>query len=307
MKPGRGAGTLEILNLNRACSGMLRDLSKRIERIASGKSNKNDVHRFRTGARRIEAGLTELLQADSRSSPCHDVYKLTRKARKLAGDVRDIDVARELIQKVVAPLENDSQAASAFLDEYLESRRSDALNELERALARRRIANLPKKLQNAFKKEALSRTQIKRVLRRCIARAKTLASASGSPDGLHRTRLCVKRIRDVARIVEPLIGRPAASIATRAARLSEHLGRTQDLAVIVQLIDQVDQVHASSSAMPQLAALRERLVRRQDSSHRSSVLYLADLKAIGRLVSSIAGKNAITKKLLADEKVHLPQ
>lgn len=259
---------------------MLNDLSKRIERIASGKSNKNDVHKFRTGCRRIEAGLTELLQADSRASPYYDVYKATRRARKRAGQVRDIDVARELVQKVVAPLDCASVAGCAFLDKYLESKRKHALRELEREACRRRVTKLPEKLQKMLQNEELSRETIKNVLRGCIARAQKLAVESSSAQGLHRTRLSVKRIRDVAKIVEPLIGRQASSIGLRAGRLSEHLGRAQDMTVIVQLIDEAI---GESGGLPELATVREQLVRRQELSHRSSVLLLSELKAIERL------------------------
>ncbi len=158
----------------------------------------------------MEAGLTELLQADSRSSPYHNVYKITRKARKRAGDVRDMDVARELVRRIAAPLDCAAKPACAFLEKYLETTRNDALKELKREVGRRRVSTLPEKLRKRLNAEELSRATIKRVLKSCIARAQKLALESDSAEAMHRTRLSIKRLRDVARIVEPLIGRTAA-------------------------------------------------------------------------------------------------
>ena len=273
---------------------MLQDLEKRIERIARGDSDGNDVHRFRTACRRLEAVLTELVYADRTSSPDHALYQAIRKARKKAGDARDIDVSHQLVQSVAMPLDSRSHAVCNFLNDYLKSRRGDAIKELERTANRRRVKNLPGELRKVFEKNIITRVKIKRVLTRCITHAQKLASKKLTTDALHRTRLALKRLRDVARIVEPLLGSAAKSIAVKAGHLSDRLGKAQDLFVLVSLID--DAGNALSSPPQELAALRTRLVKSHVVSQRTSVQSLSGLKVIAKAVSNIRPVKAHARK-----------
>jgi CHAD domain-containing protein len=172
-----------------------RDLGK-----VSSKQNAENVHRFRSAARRLETLLEELLPKQKRAH--HKLLRALGRIRKRAGKLRDLDVQLTALRSLKIPQE--PRRKSQLMNSLIELR-----------------AEHEKKLRKALNKEAVR--EIRRRLKRA---AKEVKSASvGNPlavarkmlgqpphpdsrgtlteDLLHHYRIIGKRARHIAELAPP--------------------------------------------------------------------------------------------------------
>ena len=101
----------------------------------------DNVHRFRTNSRRIEALVAELAPHNGNQKK---LLKLLSKLRKKAGKVRDLDVQIAFLRELKVP---DRQTHRAQLLEWLGSEQSRRKRKLEKAMNAETAAELRRRLR----------------------------------------------------------------------------------------------------------------------------------------------------------------
>jgi len=104
-------------------------------------ANIDNVHKFRTNSRRIEALVSELAPDNGNRKK---LLKLLSKLRKKAGKVRDLDVQIAFLNELKVP---DRQNHRAQLLERLDSEQSRRKKKLEKALDAETVTELRKRLR----------------------------------------------------------------------------------------------------------------------------------------------------------------
>src|SRR5215472_590149 len=104
-------------------------------------SKRENVHRFRTNSRRVEALVADLA-TESRNK--RKLLKLLSKLRKKAGRVRDLDVQIAFLKELRFP---DRQSHRAQLLERLVSEQSRRKRKLEKAMNAETAAELRRRLR----------------------------------------------------------------------------------------------------------------------------------------------------------------
>ncbi len=117
-------------------------MSRYIGRLSKG-SMSEDVHRFRTNGRRVEALITELLPATGNQKK---LLKLLSKLRKRAGRVRDLDVELAFLKNLRIP---DRQNHRTQLLEILTEEHHRRSRKLAKNFDADRIRELRKRLRRA--------------------------------------------------------------------------------------------------------------------------------------------------------------
>jgi len=101
----------------------------------------DNVHKFRTNSRRIEAVVSELAPENGNQKK---LLKLLSKLRKKAGKVRDLDVQIAFLKELKVP---DRQNQRAQLLEWLESEQTRRKKKLEKAFDSETADGLRKRLR----------------------------------------------------------------------------------------------------------------------------------------------------------------
>src|SRR5258708_24215865 len=115
-------------------------MSRYIGRLARG-SKSEDVHRFRTNSRRVEALLAELLPETGNKKK---LLKLLCKLRKRAGRVRDLDVQLVFLKNLRVP---DRQNHRAQLLELLAEEHGRRSKKLAKSFSPETVRELRKRLR----------------------------------------------------------------------------------------------------------------------------------------------------------------
>lgn len=118
-------------------------LARELTRLAR-KPEPGSIHKFRTNSRRVEALLSDVVQALSR----HDekLLKLLGRLRKKAGRVRDLDVQILLLRSLKAPQGNGHKVQ--FLNILMEER-AKRERKLAKLFTRETAAEMGKRLKRA--------------------------------------------------------------------------------------------------------------------------------------------------------------
>ncbi|GMV25310.1 MAG: hypothetical protein AMXMBFR58_13410 [Phycisphaerae bacterium] len=267
------SGTFDLGEATRALAG---DLKKRIERVSKKRAPAREVHKLRSGSRRIEALVDNLLPRARRPS---DLPGVIRDVRKRAGRVRDCDVAIDILKRDL-PRGDFSAQATKLVRSMLAKRRKKAERRLREQAGQHKAREIPRRLQRAAKGVELDQRQIRAALGRCRARIGRLATddVAGSNERLHQLRLAIKCLRDTSALVSPAM--PAASgLAARAETLADLLGGAQDLVVLGELLEKVSR-NATPSQQTALHALRKEVSARHRAAHRRAVRSLDTLDAL---------------------------
>ncbi len=279
----RGTSAGADLQLGTVAEDLIADLRKRICRTRDRTADPEDIHRLRSDGRQLEALLTELAGLRGRDAPTlRDVYESVRRTRKRAGDVRDADVSRGLVDAATRSPRGRAgpgRKTRKFLHALLDSDRKQSLAKLERTLGRRRFERLPRDLRTALEGRAIPAARARAAIGACIARASRLAALARTPRTLHRARLAIKKIRDVSRLTAPALGPAASLLAGDADRLSDRLGQSQDLVVLIELIDRASK--DAPDAPAGLRTLRRSLVARHRRSQAAALRLLLGVPALG--------------------------
>lgn len=234
------------------------------------------VHQARVATRRLREALP-LVTSGTRAR------KLGRQMRRLTrslGPVRELDVAREMLDELTASRDVPRTAVHC-LQQSIRDERQRLHRHLVKAVERCNFAKLGKKATTAARKHdaALAKEgpagrarQLAEARLRAAARAERVLEAIDSaaviylPDRLHEVRIAVKKLRYSMEVVLELSGSRATARILALKRAQDLLGRMHDFEV---LIARTRAVQGSGKATSlQLSADLDRLVRRLETDCR---------------------------------------
>ena len=250
-----------------------RSLSRELTRLERKFAPEN-VHKFRTNSRRVEALLLELVDEPDRND--EKLLKLLARLRKKAGRVRDLDVQVSCLRNLKIPQANGHKA---HLLETLIQERSKREKKLARAFDHTTAAEVRKRL-----KRAAGRIHIPKNTKPLTLTIKRLAQLG---DGqavitekiLHQYRIVGKRVRYIAEL---------AVDDPESARLVRNLKTMQDVVGDwhdwLKLTQRAEKVLGDSQESALVAMLRNVT---QAKFHQS-------LAAVADLRSALAGYSVAT-------------
>jgi CHAD domain-containing protein len=156
----------------------------------SSNQQPEQVHRFRTSARRLQTLLEELIPERGRNRK--KLLKLLSRIRKRAGKVRDLDVQLAALRSLKIPQE--PRRKTQLMQGLIELRAKHEAK-LRKILTKDMIRDVRKRLKRTFKEIRPEKARDPLMVARQM-----LAQASGSEaprteDVLHRYRVVVKRAR----------------------------------------------------------------------------------------------------------------
>jgi CHAD domain-containing protein len=151
----------------------------------------DNVHKFRTHSRRVEALVSELAPQNGNQKK---LLKLLSKLRKKAGKVRDLDVQIAFLKQLKVP---DRQRHRAQLLEWLDSEQSRRKKKLEKTLDAKTVDALRKRLrrvQSEIKLDGIDPLKI------AHTRLPNLGTIPLSEKVLHTYRVEAKKARYLAEL-----------------------------------------------------------------------------------------------------------
>lgn len=184
-------------------------MDRYIGRLSKSLAPEN-VHRFRTNSRRIEA-LVEQLAPETRNKK--KLLKLISKLRKKAGKLRDLDVQIELLKNLKIP---DRQNHRAQLLELLAEEHARRSRKLSKALEPETLSELRKRLRREKSEIKLDGID---PLRLALNSLPKLNQAPLTERRLHECRIAAKHARYLAEL---------AGESPEAKAFVEELRRSQD-------------------------------------------------------------------------------
>lgn len=217
-------------------------MDRQLTKLGS-KSSPNRVHRFRTGARRIETLLSELIAERGRNDK--KLLKLLARLLKKTGRVRDLDVQISLLRALKMP---EGARHKAQLLQALSEERTRREDKLAACFDASTLRELRKRLQHAAEKlnpeEMNIPTHVQRTLQELERQPDPLTDAV-----LHQYRLLGKRARYLAEIIGPA----AASQIKILKRMHDALGEWHDW---LKLTQRAENLFSRVPGSPLVAALR---------------------------------------------------
>jgi CHAD domain-containing protein len=184
-------------------------MSRYIGRVAKG-AKSQDVYRFRTNSRRIEALATELLPENGNKKK---LLKLLGKLRKRAGRVRDLDVQIVFLKNLRVP---DRQNHRAQLLELLAEEHGRRSKKLVKSFDPETVQELRKRVRRAQSEIKLTGID---PLKLAISRLPKLGPGPLTEKTLHACRIAAKHVRYLAEL---------ATDAAKAKAFVEQLKHAQD-------------------------------------------------------------------------------
>jgi CHAD domain-containing protein len=151
----------------------------------------DNVHKFRTNSRRIEALVSELAPENGNRKK---LLKLLSKLRKKAGKVRDLDVQIAFLKELNVP---DRHNQKAQLLEWLDSEQTRRKKKLEKAFDSETAAELRKRLQRVQSEMPLDEID---PLRLAHKRLPDPGTTPLSEKMLHSCRIEAKKARYLAEL-----------------------------------------------------------------------------------------------------------
>ena len=240
-------------------------LERHLSKLSTGSASEN-VHRFRTYSRRIEAFLDELDGKPSRNQK--KLQKLLTKLRKKAGRVRDLDVQSTLLRSLKTPhaAAQKSQLYRALVDERVKREKK-----LSKAFDKDTVAEIRKRLRRMEREVEIPKNL------EPIQAAKRLLNDVGHDHGpitepvLHRYRIAVKRSRYVVELADGKSN--TQQVSEQLKTVQDGIGDWHDWLL---LTERAEKLFGGAQDSALVAELRN--VTR--AKFREAVRALNDLKAI---------------------------
>jgi CHAD domain-containing protein len=185
-----GSHSLLVSPTERQFHAVFQRMGQQIGRIAKTATADN-VHRFRTNSRRVEALVSELTPENGNQKK---LLKLLSKLRKKAGKVRDLDVQIAFLKELKVPDRHDHRAQ---LLEWLETEQARRQKKLTKSLDTATVEGLRKRLRRVQ-----GETQLEGVAPMQLARKRlpNPGTAPLSEKMLHACRIEAKRARYLAEL-----------------------------------------------------------------------------------------------------------
>ena len=189
--------------------GVFQRMSRQISRLLKSTEIEN-VHKFRTQSRRVEALISELGPGNGNQKK---LLKLLSKLRKKAGKVRDLDVQIAFLKNLRLP---DRQNHRSQLLSFLADQQSRRSKKLEKALDSETISELRKRLRRMNSEMQLAYVD---PLKLAYKRLPDPGAGPLNEKMLHACRIEAKRARYLAEL---------APESDESLRFVEELKRAQD-------------------------------------------------------------------------------
>ncbi|MFZ0698881.1 MAG: CHAD domain-containing protein [Thermoplasmata archaeon] len=216
-----------------------------------------DLHDLHRDLRRLRtlAGVAERVgrPAGRRVWPALDAR--LRRLTQLVGEVRDLDVALTLVDRVLegSPASETSEDSALWtLRRRLRDDTRTGRELLRATLRAERQAGLFEEVAVALggsitapTTEAIARglEEQRRRLERSARRARKRSVRRPSPERLHEVRVRVRRWRYLSDLQDALQGTPSSTFPRRLAAVQRRLGELHDRDVLAQRLDQLDPDH----------------------------------------------------------------
>jgi CHAD domain-containing protein len=184
-------------------------MSRYIGHLAKG-SKSEDVHRFRTNSRRVEALLAELAPENGNKKK---LLKLLAKLRKRAGRVRDLDVQLVFLKNLRVPDRQNHRVQLLELLAEEQGRRSKKLAKSFDADTVRELRKRLRRTQSEIKLDGID------PLKLALSRLPKPGQAPMNEKMLHACRIAAKQSRYLAEL---------ATESAQAKAFVEELKRAQD-------------------------------------------------------------------------------
>ncbi len=223
---------------------LFRKLARQLARAAS-KAQPENVHAFRTAARRAEAVLDELGPEPDKNQ--RRLLKQLTRLRRRAGRVRDMDVQIAALRSLKV---SDHPAQKTQLLQMLAEMRARRETKLLKSLDKQTVRNISKRLKRAETGLTIPRDGFTGLTSRMVSHF-VRDSGPITEEVLHRYRITGKRIRYVAELA---VESPEAQrIVAQLKRMQDSLGEWHDWLSLTETVANIA-VNGSNTAL--LAALQ---------------------------------------------------
>lgn len=194
-----------------------RSVFQKLERDLLKLSSKQDadrVHRFRTGSRRLQTLLEEILPERDRNQK--KLLKMLARIRKRAAKMRDLDMQLGALRSLKMPQEPRRKTQ---LQNHLIELREKHEKKLRRALDKKDVNDVRARLKRALRDSNLKSARDPLVVSRQLLAKITPTNGPLTDEQLHRYRMLGKRARYAAEF---------AAKSTEADQFVSQLERIQD-------------------------------------------------------------------------------
>ena len=232
-----------------------------------------DVHRFRTNSRRVEAVVDELAPESGNKKK---LLKLLSKLRKKAGKVRDLDVEIAFLKELKIP---DRQNHRAQLLAVLAEDQARRSKKLTQCLNADRVKKLRKRLRRAESEIMVNGID---PLKRAFGHLPKLSPAPPTEKMLHASRIAAKRARYLAELAAD--SSEAKILIAELKRAQDEIGRWHD---VLKLTERAEGLFGGVRESSLVAALQN--ISRARFRRAGTALQVA-LKAISELQQKAASQ-----------------
>jgi CHAD domain-containing protein len=193
----------------------------------SSKPRAENVHRFRTGTRRLQILLAEFSAKLDRNQK--KLLKLLGRIRKRAGKVRDLDVQLAALRSVKIPQE--PRRKTQLVNRLIELRAQQE-KKLKKAVDQHSVREIRKRLKRAAKNLKPEASQDPLAVARGMLAGINRGEAPVTEALLHQYRILSKRARYAAEFSEPT--REAEQFIAGLKRIQDALGDWHDWLTLTQ-------------------------------------------------------------------------
>lgn len=239
-------------------------IRRHINRLGK-EAKSNEVHRFRTNSRRVEALVTEF-GPDSRNK--QKLLKTLSGLRKKAGKLRDLDVQIQFLENLKIP---DRQNHRAQLLDILNSERNTRSRKLPRKFDSETVSKLRKRLARASSAIQLGKVE---PLNRAIERLPKLDPRAVNEKSLHAFRIAAKGVRYVAELED---SPEASSLIAELKKAQDAIGEWHD---ILKLKEQAEKLFGRVHDSALVAALNNITHARFRRASNAALEALANLSKL---------------------------
>lgn len=267
-------------------STLIADASASLAKLGDDRGGERRVHKLRATLRRLEIAVG-VVGCGFEERWARKLEKTVRRARKRAGEVRDLDVAIVVIRQLATEHSDDAAfiEAAADVESTLDRRRIRALKKL-RAFSRDSIGDLEARLSGLLDAPADARSRLPvrcPVVAALAYESEVIRDAAQSGlttvERLHDLRLNLKKVRTVLELFGPVLTTGAAdrssTIAERTKKLSDSLGAVNDLASLAELVTTL-QPKRPSTRRDHFAAVADVVSAAHDKAHKAAVRVARD-------------------------------
>ena len=204
------------------------------------------LHRCRVATRRLRE-ILPLCAADCPRGPARRARRRVRQVGRALGDVREMDVAVEMVAEP-GHVDRLDPAAAARVRRYLLDERDERRERMRERLGgvsirklERDLAEVARALAMRQQSDAWARTLALRTGRRA-QRVRVVVAAAGAlyiPDRVHAVRIASKKLRYALEFVGDTEEARTKPTVRQLKDIQESLGRLHDLEVLARLVQDV--------------------------------------------------------------------